>query len=262
MDVTTEWRLRRNGLAPWWGWVRRAILPVTAIVLWEASVRAGWIDRLLLPAFSEVLQALWETIRSGELVRHLGPSMLRAGGGFLIALVLAVPTGMWVGWSPGAKEYLGSLLELLRPVPPITIVPLAMLWFGIGSASKLFVIAYGCFWSILINTILGVVEINPLLVKAARVMGIRGFDFFRKILLPAALPKIFAGVRISTGIALVVLVASEMVASPNGIGYMIIDAERTFRTPEMFAGIIVISILGLVLNTLLTELERRWFHYR
>lgn len=261
MGTTIERLQQRAGFLAWRGAARRAVVPLGAVALWEVVTRAGWIDHLILPAFSEVLQALAKGIASGELFDHLRPSLLRALSGFLIAVVVAVPMGMCVGWSARAREYLGSLLELLRPVPPITIVPLALLWFGIGSASKVFVIAYACFWSILINTMLGVTEINPLLIRAARVMGIHGFDFFRKILLPAALPKVFAGMRISTGVALIVLVASEMVGAPNGIGYLIIDAERTFRTAEMFAGIIVISVLGLVLNGLLTRLESVLFQY-
>lgn len=256
--------LRYGGLATFAGAIdlRSAVLPSGLLVAWEACVRFGLVDPLFLPAPSSMLTALWEVALTGELWVNIGASLWRIACGYLIAAALAIPLGLALGYSANLRVYLNGLLELLRPVPPIALIPVSILWLGIDNASKIAIIAYACFWPLILNVVLGVEEIPQLLQRAARTMDISGYRYFTKIMLPAALPKIIVGLRISAGLAFVVVVAAEMVAASSGLGYMILDAERTFRSGLMFGGIVLLSILGFLLNKLLVLVERRIVAHR
>jgi len=251
--------LRYGGLATLAGGIdlRSAVLPSGLLVAWEACVRFGLVDPLFLPAPSSMLTALWEVALTGELWVNIGASLWRIGCGYLIAAALAIPLGLALGYSANLRAYLNGLLELLRPVPPIALIPVSILWLGIDNASKIAIIAYACFWPLILNVVLGVEEIPPLLQRAAKTMDISGYHYFAKVLLPASLPKIVVGLRISAGLAFVVVVAAEMVAASSGLGYMILDAERTFRSGLMFGGIVLLSILGFLLNKMLVLVEKR-----
>lgn len=241
---------------------KRFAVPLMIALAWESATRLGLIDPLFLPPLSRVFGAFWETVQSGEFFGHLVPSLSRALRGYLLAAALAVPLGFLFGWSRRVREYLGSVVEVLRPVPPISLIPLAILWLGIGDLSKVGIIAWACSWPIFLNSILGVQSINPVLIKSAMIMEIRGVRFFRMILLPASLPQVFTGFRISLAIALIVLVAAEMVGADRGLGYLILESERTFRSPMMFVGIISIAVIGYLLNELILWVERILFEYR
>lgn len=180
----------------------------------------------------------------------------------MIAVVFGIPIGFLFGWSRIVREYMGSVIEIMRPVPPISLIPLAILWLGIGDLSKIGIIAWACFWPIFLNSTLGVQSINPIFIKSARNMEIHGVRFFSKILLPAALPQVFAGLRISLAIAFIVLVAAEMVGADRGLGYLILESERMFRSPRMFVGIFSIAMIGFLLNEIILLFERRLFAYR
>jgi NitT/TauT family transport system permease protein len=241
---------------------KRIAVPLGIGVVWEGAARAGLIDPFFLPPLTRILATLVETVRTGEFFDHLVPSLSRALRGYLLAGALAVPLGFLFGWSRRVREYAGSVVEVLRPIPPISLIPVAILWLGIGDLSKVGIIAWACFWPIFLNSILGVQSISPVLVKSARIMEIRGLAFFVKILLPAALPQVFTGFRISLAISLIVLVAAEMVGADRGLGYLILEAERTFRAPLMFVGIFTIAVVGYLLNELILALERHLFRYR
>lgn len=237
-------------------------VPVALSLAWECTTRLGLIDPLFLPPLSRVFEAFLETLKSGEFFEHLVPSLNRALLGYFLAVVFAVPLGFLFGWSRRTREYFGSVVEILRPVPPISLIPVAILWLGIGDLSKIGIIAWACFWPVFLNSVLGVQSINPVLVKSARIMEIRGVRFFLMILLPASLPQVFTGLRISLAISLIVLVAAEMVGADRGLGYLILESERTFRTPMMFVGIFSIAIVGYLLNELILLAERFLFQYR
>lgn len=241
---------------------RALVVPALLVAAWEAGVDSRLIDPLFLPAPSEMALAFWSAARSGELWINIAVSLWRIVLGFATAAALAIPLGLALGYSARLRSYLMGLVELMRPVPPIALIPVAMLWLGIGNASKIAIIAYACFWPLLLNVILGVEEIPPLLDRAAKTMGIRGHRYFLKILIPAALPKIIVGLRISAAIAFVVVVAAEMVAATSGLGYMILDAERTFRSSLMFVGIVLLSLLGFLLNIALVQAEKRIIAHR
>lgn len=241
---------------------RAFVVPCALLVTWEASVRFGLVDPLFLPAPSSMFQALWEVALTGELWINIGVSLWRIACGYVLAALLAIPLGLALGYSTSLRAYLNGLLELLRPVPPIALIPVSILWLGIDNASKIAIIAYACFWPLMLNVVLGVEEIPPLLQRAARTMNISGYRYFTKVMFPAALPKIIVGLRISVGLAFVVVVAAEMVAASSGLGYMILDAERTFRSALMFGGIMLLSILGFLLNNILVLVEKRIVAHR
>ncbi len=253
--VSTHWIIAK-------GLWRRLAVPIVIGLAWELSGRFKLVDPLFLPPPSAIFGDFIELVRSGEFVEHLVPSLNRALKGYGIAVVLAVPLGFLFGWSRAVRDYAGSLIEILRPVPPISLIPLAILWLGIGDLSKIGIIAWACFWPVFLSSILGVQSINPILIKSATIMEIRGARFFTKILLPAALPQVFTGLRISLSIALIVLVAAEMIGADRGLGYLILESERTFRSPMMFVGIFSIALIGYSFNEIILLLERRLFVYR
>ena len=251
----------RGGRPRWRGW-RALVLPAGLLLAWELLAKSRLGDALFTPTLTMIVAAFWKLIATGELMLHLQSSTLRMLYGFGLAVALALPLGMGVGWFPVLRRYVGPLFEMVRPFPSITLVPVAILWFGIGNPSKVFLVTYACFWPTFLNTMLGVQEINPVLIRAARVMEIRGVAFFWKIVLPAALPAAFTGVRISLAVSVIVLLVSEMVGATNGIGFMIIDAERNFLTAKMFAGIITMGLLGAALNAAALATERVLMRHR
>ena len=244
----------------------RALLAVASVagatLLWAAFTAAGWVDRVLLPSPQDVLSSLVESVRDGSLARHVGASLLRVLEGFGIALVAAVPLGIAMGISTVTRGVLEPLLELLRPIPPIALIPLAILWFGIEELSKVLIIAYGAFFPILLNTMAGFREVDPVHVRAAQALGAKRHHIFRDVVLRSAFPFIVVGARVGMGMAFIVLVAAELIASSAGLGFLISDARYNFRTDQMFLGMGMIGVLGFALNKALLEVERRLLKWK
>lgn len=230
--------------------------------LWEVLPRAGAVDRTFLPPLSEVLVAWFDLLRSGELAEHATASLLRSGAGFGLAALVSIPLGLLIGWYRPVADFLNPVLELFRNTAALALLPVFVLVLGLGETSKISIIGYACTWPILLNTIAGVKGVDPLLVKAARSMGLPPYRLFQKVILPAAVPTIFTGVRLAGAYSILVLVAAEMVGAKAGLGYLINDAQFNFRVPDMYAGIITISVLGLLVNLLLVRLERRFSTWR
>ena len=242
--------------------MRRAILPLGLALLWEALARSPLGDPLYSPSLLEIGSAIGKLVTSGELWTHLRASAVRFAGGFTIALVTAIPCGLVLGYSDPLKRHLMPVLDLMRSFPSITLVPVAIVWFGIGDLAKAFLVAYACFWPMLLNTMTGVQEANPVLLRAARVMEIHGFALFRKVVLPSAIPSILTGVRISLAVSVIVLIVSEMVAATSGLGFLILDAERNYLTGKMFAGVLTMGVIGACLNALAQWIEHYLLAYR
>lgn len=242
------------------------ILAATAIAgalsLWWVIAKLGLVNDVLLPAPGEVLTAFFQSIRDGSLWVNTSASLLRVIYGFLLGFGCAVPLGIVMGISRIARGLIEPLIELVRPVPPIAIIPIAILWFGIGEISKVFIIAYGAFFPILINTMAGFREVDPVLVRAARMLGANKWQIFRDVVLRSALPFIVVGSRLGMGLAFIVLVAAELIASSEGLGYLINDGRYNFRTDQVFLGMILIGVLGFALNKLLMEIEQRLLRWR
>jgi NitT/TauT family transport system permease protein len=221
----------------------------------------GLIDAVFLPPFSEVIAAGWQLAQTGELYDDVSASLLRALSGFLISVVLIVPLGLAVGWYARLGNLLNQFIEICRNTAPLALLPVFILLLGIGELSKITMVVYSCAWPLLLNTIAAVKQVDPLLIKSARTMGATPQQLFRKVILPASLPTIFVGIRLASASAMLVLVASEMVGAKAGLGYLIINSQYSFLIPQMYFGILGITVIGLTFNAILEALEQsftRW----
>ncbi len=236
---------------------KRSIAIILFLALWEALPRFGVVDAAFLPPLSVVLVAGWNLILSGQLLIHLEASLLRSITGFLVAIIVAIPLGLLIGWYGKFSDYINPLLELFRNTAALALLPVFILFLGIGEASKIALIIYACTWPILLNTISGVRNVDPLLIKSARTMDLSPISLFRKVILPASVPTIFVGIRMAGAFSVLILVAAEMVGAKAGLGYLINYAQYNFQIPEMFFGIICITVVGLIFNYGLLLIERR-----
>lgn len=239
--------------------LRRLTGPVLVLGLWELYARSGAVDPIFLPPVSLIVKTFFQVLWSGELLQHAIASLQRVFAGFTIAAVTGIILGLLVGWFQIVRDFLDPLIELTRPVSPIALIPLAILWFGIGPESKIFVIFMATFFPILLNTIAGVQNTDRLMVRAAQALGARQFRILRTVSIPSAAPFIFSGLRISLGIAFIVIIASEMVAAQNGLGWLILDSQRVYRTDTVFVGIVTISGLGLTADYAMRRLGQLAF---
>jgi NitT/TauT family transport system permease protein len=237
--------------------LRRCGAIAAFFAVWEIAPRLGLVERSLVPPFSEVATAWFRMLFSGELLVHLAASLVRSVGGFALAAAVAIPLGLAIGWSRVLSESLSPLLELFRNTAALALLPVFTLLLGIGEASKIALVTFACVWPILLNTISGVRNADPLLVKSARTMGVEGLALFRKVILPSSLPSIFVGLRISAAVSVLALVAAEMIGAKAGLGYLVQYAQFSFMVPEMFAGILTIALVGVLLNAIFAGLERR-----
>ncbi|MEU9827962.1 ABC transporter permease [Micromonospora chersina] len=242
--------------------VHRSVALLALAAIWEAAPRAGLVDRVFLPPLSEVLTAWWALLRTGQLADHVGASLTRSLTGLALAVAAAIPLGLLIGWYRPLADLLSPLLEVFRNTAALALLPVFVLILGLGETSKIALVVYACSWPILLNTIAGVKGVDPLLVRSARSMGLNHLRLFQKVILPAAVPTIFTGVRLAGAYSILVLVAAEMVGAKAGLGYLINYAQYNFAIPDMYAGIITISAIGLVVNQLLVAGERRFSTWR
>lgn len=227
------------------------------LLLWEVSVRFGWIQAFGLPAFSKVAGAFWNFVSSGEALSVLVPSLKRWAVGYFMAIVLGVALGMLMGYYSFFYRLLEPVAELLRPIPSPAYVPIAILFLGIDDAMKIFVIVFASFWAPMINTYAGVRGIDAVQINTAHTLGVPRTVAIWHVVLPAAAPYIFAGMRVSLAVSLILTVIAEMIAGNSGIGYFILYAQRTFEIEAMYAGIVALAIVGYGLNTLFVAIEKR-----
>lgn len=234
-----------------------ALSLVTLLAAWYAVTRAELIHPFLLSSPREVLVEAWDLTVSGVIFHFAGVSLLRVLQGFLLGASLAIPLGVLIGRVETVHHLCDPILELARPIPALALIPLAIAWFGIGELSKVFLIAYAAFFPILINVIAGFHAVDPIHVRAAQSLRASELQIFRDVVLMSAFPHVVAGLRIGMGMAFLVLVAAELIASNAGLGYLIQEARLNFHTPRIFVGIIAIGLLGYALSKTLLELERR-----
>lgn len=236
---------------------RRGIAIATFLALWEIVPRIGVLDTTFLPPVSEVLSTLAAMLASGELLIHIAASLQRSLGGLAIAVVLSVPLGLLIGWYARLDEVLSPLLEIFRNTAALALLPVFILILGLGEVSKVSMVVYACVWPILLNTISAVRHVDPLLIRSGRSMGLSSARLFRAVVLPASLPTIFTGVRLAGASSLLVLIAAEMAGASAGLGFLVSVSQFNFQIPAMYAGIITLSLVGLIFNGLLQQLERR-----
>lgn len=236
---------------------KKMISPVCIVLLWEFIGRVIWVDPFFFPAPTEMLKELYAMTISGEVFPHIGVSVIRALSGYLLAAIAGLILGLLVAWSTIVENIADPLIELIRPISTFALVPVMFVWFGIGNGSKVAIIFKACFFPIVLNTIAGIKGVDKKLIQAARSLGANGFQLWIKVLIPAALPMILTGMRISTAMSMLAIVGVEMLAADSGIGFLVIDAQRTFATARMFAGIIVISLLGFSLDRIARFIQSR-----
>jgi ABC-type nitrate/sulfonate/bicarbonate transport system permease component len=230
-------------------------VPLVLLVLW--GVLSAGSKTFYFPPLTDILTTFKDTWLFKRMGSDVVPSLERMFGGFAIAVVLGVVGGLMLGLSARARRAAAPIVEFLRAIPPPALLPFAILVVGVGASMKVFIIAFVCVWPILLNTIDGVTSVDPTLRDTTRVYGIPDRDRIWRVMLPAASPQIFAGLRTAVSLALILMVISEMVASTNGIGYFVLQSQRTFAIPEMWSGILLLGILGYVLNGGFVLLERR-----
>ncbi|WII73959.1 ABC transporter permease [Bdellovibrio sp. 22V] len=253
-------------------------VPALIIIVWEAVVRFGFVNPQILPSPSAVVIRWYHYLLpteaydpqvssyagwmfSGELIRDLISSFYRVAVGFLIGAGLALPLGLLMGGSTHIYDYMNPLIQVLRPIPPIAFIPLAILWFGLGDPPAVFLIALGAFFPVLMNTIVGVRAVDNIYVRAARNLGASRTQMFIKIILPAAMPYILSGVRIGIGTGFICMIVAEMIAVNNGLGYRILEAREYFWSDKIIAGMFSIGLLGLAIDTGVSRLNNyllRW----
>lgn len=227
------------------------------IVAWQLLTSTT--DSPFFPTFAETADRLWRNwITDPRLITgHLVPSLVRLMAGWLGAVVIGIAVGTLIGMSARLRDYVDPLIQFLRAIPPPALLPLFIVLLGIGDLMKVAMILFGVVWPILLNTVDGVRSVDSLHRDTARVFGLRRRDVLFRVILPSAGPKIFAGLRISLSIAVILMVISEMVATLNGVGFTLVQAQRNFRMLDVWAGILVLGIIGYVLNTGLSLIERR-----
>jgi NitT/TauT family transport system permease protein len=251
---------------------RSLLVPLLLLLVWEIVSRAGWVSPLILPSPGAVATRWWAYLLprapydasagsflawavSGELPQDAAISLLRIAGGFALGGGLALPLGLAMGAWPAAYQLLNPVVQILRPIPPIAFIPLAILWFGLGNPPALFLISQGAFFPVLMNTIAGVRAVDSIYLRAARNLGAGQWTLFRRVMVPAAMPYILTGIRVGIGVAFIVVIVAEMIAVNSGLGYRILEAREYFWSDKVIAGMISIGLCGLGIDLGMSRLN-------
>jgi len=233
------------------------------ILLLEVACRFGLLDRVYFPPPSLILASLVDLLRGWDLWSHVGVTVMRGSIGYIIAMTVAIPTGLLMGKFRLVNTLLEPIVDILRPMPSAAVIPVAIILFGIEDKMKIAVIIFGAVWPTIISTIDGIRSVDPLVLDTGRLLQLTPSQMLLRIALPAASPTIATGMRISLAIALILAVTSEMIAGSNGLGYFILDAERGFAFRNMYAGIVMLGLIGYLSSRLFVLAERRmlFWHY-
>lgn len=242
--------------------LERGAAVLAFVLLWEALPRLGLVSPAYLSPPSAVWQAIAGLAASGELWQHLASSLRRSLGGLLLAVVLGVVLGLAMGWFRRFEAVVDPLLQLMRQTSAFALFPVFILFLGIGEASKLGIVFWASFWPVLLSTIAGVKQVDLLLIQSARSMGAAQGFVFRRVVLPAAAPSIFTGIRLAGAYCITALVAAEMIGAHAGLGFLTLNAQEVFQIPTMYAGIVLLAALGLLLNYVLAAVEARATRWR
>lgn len=247
----------------------RLLFPLLLLLLWQVSSTLGVLPSDKIPSPAQIISGIKELALVGlpagsSLFMHCYESLLRVAAGFIAAVALGITSGILIGWLRFLRNMLTPVIETIRPIPPLAWIPLAILWFGIGFKSAAFIIFLGCFFPILLSTISGVLSVDKILIEAAKTLGARENKIFSNVLVPAATPSIFTGIRIGLGIGWMTLVAAEFtgVKSGYGLGYMIMVARDIQRPDLVIGGMAIIGLMGYLLDAALRKLEARMLKWR
>ena len=243
-----------SGLAPW-------LVPIAVIVGWEIASRTGWLSSRILPEPFAVATAAWGLLASGVLVHDVAISAGRALAGLAIGGGLGLVLGLLTGTFKTAETLLDTTLQMVRNVPPLALIPLVILWFGIDESAKLFLVAIGVFFPIYLNTYHGIKSVDAGLIEMARSYGLSGWSLYREVILPGALPSILVGLRFSLGLMWVLLIVAETISAQSGIGYMTMNAREFLQTDVVLVGVLLYALLGKLADLVARGLERRFLRW-
>jgi NitT/TauT family transport system permease protein len=264
-DVDTKPRpvaFRGAGFVPragrYSGWIALAL----AIGLWQLAGSAGWVNPLFLPAPSAIALAIYKLALSGALWHHLSVSVMRIGTGWIVGTVAGVIVGFSIGLSSLARGVGITFISALFPIPKIALLPLLILWLGIGEEPKIATIALGVFFSTAISVYSGVDAVPRNLIRMAQSFNVPFHAIVRRVIWPGALPSILAGFRITASVALLLVVSAEMIGAEYGIGAFVLQAGNLMQTDQLLAGVVILSLFGLVVGKLINMLEARLLHWR
>jgi len=224
---------------------------------WQLLASAGWINPVLLPSPLQLVSAAYELLTQGTLLRHTLASLNRVLAGFLLATGVGISLGVVLGWSRTLSEIVRPLVESIRPIPPIAWTPIAILWFGVGDAPSYFLVFIGAVFPVFVNTFSAVRNIDRVQINAALCLGAKPGLLIRDVLIPAALPVIFPGLRIALGVGWMCVVAAELIAAQSGLGYMIQQNRVLLQTQNVVTGMITIGVIGFAMSALMESLEKR-----
>lgn len=234
---------------------------LTVLALWQIAGQRGWVDALFLPPPTEIAESARDLWNNGygqiPLWKHVAISLARALSAFVLAIAAGVPLGLLMGQSAVLSATLDPFVQFLRPLPKIALIPLAIVWLGIGESSKFFLIFISTFLNVIVGSAAAVLGVAPGRIRVAQTLGLRRRQIFWHVVFPHCQPDIFTTVRLSVGIGWTSLVAAEMVASTSGVGWMIVNAGSYLRTDVVIIGILVLGVLGYLLDSALVRLQRR-----
>jgi ABC-type nitrate/sulfonate/bicarbonate transport system permease component len=237
---------------------RQILAILILLAAWEILPRCGVVNPLFIPPLSVVLAALRDINASGELLTHTVISLQRAFFGFSVAVLVGLPLGLLLGgWFPRIQQALEPLMELFAQANPVILAHIIIFFIGIGEGAKTFVIAWLCVWPITFSAITGIRTVDPVLLKAAGSFGLGRWRLFVRVVIPAAAPSIFTGLRLAAGYAFIMLIASEMMGASSGLGWLVVQSQESYNVSRMFAGAGMITLLAVVADALLRLVEKR-----
>src|ERR1700691_286777 len=237
------------------------VVPILLLISWQWASSAGVLPSRFLPSPRAVVTSFIELSASGELWMHVRVSTLRALSGFLVGGGIGLLLGMLTASLHWAEVLLDTTIQMVRNIPPLALIPLVILWFGIDESAKMFLVALGVFFPVYINTFHGIRSVDRGLLEMGRTYGLSGWALYREIILPGALPSILVGVRFSLGLMWVILIVAETISARSGIGYMTMNAREFMQTDVMVVGILLYAILGKLADLLAKGLERYWLRW-
>jgi len=243
-----------KAIVPW-------ITPLLLVVVWQWAAQAGYLSTRILPSPLAIGEAFIKLSNSGELWLHVKISTWRALTGFAIGGGLGLLLGLITGSFKKAEVVLDTTLQMIRNIPPLALIPLVILWFGIDETAKLFLVSVGVFFPVYLNTFHGIRNVDPGLIEMAKSYGLKGFSLYWHVILPGALPSILVGVRFSLGLMWVLLIVAETISAQAGIGYMTMNAREFLQTDIVLVGILVYALLGKLADLLAKGLERYWLRW-
>jgi ABC-type nitrate/sulfonate/bicarbonate transport system permease component len=244
-------------------WFFGSLLVLALLVAaWQIVSSAGLVSRAFLPGPDRTWLAISKGLKSGAILVEAGETLLRMAYGWVLASLIGVVLGAFIGISPLARTYVAPMLELIRPLPASAIAPVAIVFLGMTDEMVLALVAFGSLWPMLLTTIHGFANIHPRLDEVSRALGLSRLGYIFKIALPSALPDILGGLRLGLTVALILTVVGEMLTVQGGLGSRILLAARAFRAPDIFAGVVVLGLIGLVNNAILSAVEARTLRWR